>query len=199
MDFILVGRVLVLYLLPTLKINRVATIYKTLGCLKFKHIMPCSDFYSLHCICSTEKVSSHGRTWARWREDIVCKKTFVFTLAPVIRAPQVGAPKYPSTAPVLPRLTWQCWVSWCLGKHGGRTERTTSACHSMSNWRNQGIPLFKGIATFPLTQKLHLVLVVQRREAQDQENSPMTTETTTSSSFSFFRSLQYCEHVTCKS
>lgn len=114
MDFALVGRVMVLNLLPTLKINRVAMIYKPLGCLKFKHIMFCSDFYSLHCMCSAEKVSSNTQRWAGWREDIVCKKMFIFTLAPAVRATQVGEPEHFSTAPALPRLTWQCWVSPCL-------------------------------------------------------------------------------------
>lgn len=54
MDFVLIGRVMVLNLLPTLKTKRVAMIHKTLGCLKFKHITSYSDFYSLHSMCSTE-------------------------------------------------------------------------------------------------------------------------------------------------
>lgn len=56
----LADKVMGLNLLHILKINKVAMIYKILGCLKFKHIRPYSDFYSLHCMCSVENVPCHA-------------------------------------------------------------------------------------------------------------------------------------------
>lgn len=61
----------------------------------------------------------------------VCKKMFVFTFPSPVRATQVWKSEYFLMAPALPRLTWQCWVYFCLGMRRGEwkeQEDHTAVC-----------------------------------------------------------------------
>lgn len=67
-------------------------------------------------------------------ERTVCKM-FIFTLIPAFKSHPDGRATW---LQLCTRLTWQCWVSPCLGSQEGRMERTR-AHPCMSNGKNQEV------------------------------------------------------------
>lgn len=184
----LASRVMGLNLLPILKINRVAKIYKTPGCLKFKHVRSCSDFHSLYCMCSVENVSSHPWSWAGWREKTLCK-IFVFTSAPAVKATQRGAWIFLCGSISVQALLVVLSIS--LSGHVGRRKKPQERANACPR---EGIKRYfkcpRDLPHFLLHRSCILCLLCNTVKRSTRKTVPRQQKTTTNSLFSFFQILK---------